>query len=157
MAFEHRYLRRVEFPDTDMAGIVHFSNYFRYMESADHDMLHALGIPVYERDPAAIVWPRVHVECSYMRALYYADEVEIHVCIRERSASGFTLQYTLCRHSAPDQPVVARGIARIACTRFDTAQQRLRSVAMPPAIACKLEPASAARLQEHWESKRRLP
>jgi acyl-CoA thioester hydrolase len=34
MAFEFKLTRRVEFAETDMAGIVHFSNFFRYMESA---------------------------------------------------------------------------------------------------------------------------
>ena len=39
MACEHRLQRRVEFSETDAAGIVHFSNFFRYMEGAEHAFL----------------------------------------------------------------------------------------------------------------------
>ena len=35
--------RRVEFSDTDMAGIVHFANFYRYMEQAEHDFFRSLG------------------------------------------------------------------------------------------------------------------
>ena len=39
MADPFRTTRLVEFGDTDMAGIVHFANFFRYMESAEHAFL----------------------------------------------------------------------------------------------------------------------
>ena len=38
--------RRVEFRDTDAAGIVHFSAFFVWMESAEHELLRAAGVPV---------------------------------------------------------------------------------------------------------------
>ena len=44
--FEYRTQRRVEFSHTDMAGIVHFSRYFIYMESVEHEFLRHLGTSV---------------------------------------------------------------------------------------------------------------
>ena len=44
MADPFRTTRRVEFVDTDMAGIVHFSNFFRWMESAEVEFLRARGV-----------------------------------------------------------------------------------------------------------------
>ena len=41
-----RTTRRVEFGDTDMAGIAHFANFFRYMEAAETDFLLARGLSV---------------------------------------------------------------------------------------------------------------
>ena len=38
--------RRVEFGDTDMAGIMHFANFFRFMEAAETDFLRSLGLSV---------------------------------------------------------------------------------------------------------------
>ena len=32
------YSRRIQFSDTDMAGIVHFANFYRFMEEAEHEM-----------------------------------------------------------------------------------------------------------------------
>ena len=46
MPYEQRIRRRVEFSETDMAGIVHYSNFFRYMEAAEHEFFRALGFSV---------------------------------------------------------------------------------------------------------------
>ena len=46
MPYEFKAVRRVEFSDTDMAGIVHFANFFRYMETAEHGFYRSLGFSV---------------------------------------------------------------------------------------------------------------
>ena len=43
MAHAFTMQRRVEFAETDMAGILHFSNYFRFMESVEHAFFRSLG------------------------------------------------------------------------------------------------------------------
>jgi len=43
--FKHR--RIIEFRDTDMAGIVHFSNFFSYMEQAEHAFLRSVDLGVF--------------------------------------------------------------------------------------------------------------
>jgi tetratricopeptide (TPR) repeat protein len=43
--------RRVEFGDTDMAGIMHFANFFRFMEAAETSFLIAQTAPFNERGP----------------------------------------------------------------------------------------------------------
>lgn len=42
--------RRVEFVETDAAGIVHFSSFFVYMEQAEHELLRHLGLNVFVDD-----------------------------------------------------------------------------------------------------------
>ncbi len=65
--------RFVEFVDTDMAGIVHFSAFFRYMEAAEHELLRSLGLSVHTKlaDDLVISFPRVsrHVRLYLARAL----------------------------------------------------------------------------------------
>ena len=41
---QHRFALRVYFEDTDVAGIVYYANYLKYMERARSDMLRSLGI-----------------------------------------------------------------------------------------------------------------
>ena len=41
---EHRFALRVYFEDTDVAGVVYYANYLKYMERARSDMLRAAGI-----------------------------------------------------------------------------------------------------------------
>ena len=36
MIAKFSYEHRVEFFETDLAGIVHFANYYRFMEQAEH-------------------------------------------------------------------------------------------------------------------------
>lgn len=51
--------RRVEFSETDMAGIVHFANFYRWMEEAEHDFFRSLGLSIMVRqeDGSYIGWP----------------------------------------------------------------------------------------------------
>ena len=51
MASEFRTRRFVEFADTDMAGMVHFAHYFRYMESAEHEFFRSQGFTLHRRTP----------------------------------------------------------------------------------------------------------
>src|SRR5713226_3868003 len=76
MACEFKMLHRVEFADTDMAGIIHFSSYFRYMEVTEHAFFRSLGLSIVG-DPA-VGWPRVHVACDFKHPLRFEDEVEAH-------------------------------------------------------------------------------
>ena len=41
---EYRYHRRVQFADTDQAGVVHFSWFARYMEEAEHALWRAADL-----------------------------------------------------------------------------------------------------------------
>ena len=61
MAYEFKAQRRVEFSDTDMAGIMHYSNFFRFMETAEHAFFRSLGFSIVTNatDPH-VGWPRVH-------------------------------------------------------------------------------------------------
>lgn len=88
--------RRVEFSDTDAAGIMHFSAFFRFMEQAEHDLLRSQGLSVVMNDDITgagggkLSWPRVHAHCDYRAPAHYEDVLEIEVTITrlgEKSAS----------------------------------------------------------------------
>ena len=42
MASEYTITRRVEFSETDLAGIMHFTNYYRWMEICEHEFLRSV-------------------------------------------------------------------------------------------------------------------
>src|ERR671918_807088 len=75
-----RYTRHVKFYETDLAGVVHFSNYFRYMEEAEHALWRAAGLTV-DRAGADLGWPRVSVKFDYRNPLFFEDEFVIVVRI----------------------------------------------------------------------------
>lgn len=81
MAFIAR--RRVEFAQTDMAGIVHFANFYRWMEEAEHDFFRSHGLKIMERQAQGpyIGWPRVSASCHYEAPARHEDEIEIRVSV----------------------------------------------------------------------------
>src|SRR6185295_19204354 len=95
MASEFKLMRRVEFSETDMAGIMHFSNFFRYMEAAEHAFIRSLGLSIVPTGyTPAIGWPRVDASCEYKRPLKYDDNVEVHLQVGAKSEKAVTYKFT---------------------------------------------------------------
>ena len=68
MPTHFKLLRTIEFHETDAAGFVHFSQYFKFMEEAEHAFLRSLGVSVFEKGQGGdswIGWPRIHAACQY--------------------------------------------------------------------------------------------
>jgi len=102
MTSEYRLKRRVQFYETDAAGIVHFSWYLRYMEEAEHALWREAGISIAPAG-SEIGWPRVAISCEYHSALFFEDEIEI--LMRVATISRKTIRY---------ECVITRGDDRIA-------------------------------------------
>ena len=78
------YTRRVEFRDTDCAGILHFSVYLAYLEEAEHALLRHLGTSVHRVVEGGVwSWPRVAVSCEYFAAARFEDVLDIRLGVRE--------------------------------------------------------------------------
>ena len=56
MTYDFNVERRVEFSETDMAGIMHYSNFFRFMETAEHAFYRSLGHSVVIINTRTTVW-----------------------------------------------------------------------------------------------------
>ena len=142
MAYELKVVRRVEFCETDMAGIVHYSNFFRYMESAEHGFFRSLGYSVVTRqvDPP-LGWPRVHAECDYKQPLRFEDEVEIHMLVTEKKTKSLTYAFRFRKLNADPPVEVARGSLRVVCVTHQ--HGKMTAATIPKAIADKIEVAPA--------------
>src|SRR2546429_5286166 len=75
---EYRLRRRVQFHETDVAGIVHFSWFFRYMEEAEHALWREAGLSIHPPD-SDIGWPRVAASCDFHGALRFEDEFDVSI------------------------------------------------------------------------------
>ena len=130
--------RRVEFRDTDAAGIVHFSAFFFWMESAEHELMRSAGLHVFERHPdgSEFSWPRVSVSCDYRSALRFGEEVDIAVHVAELGRSSVTYRFVF-EH---DGRTAAEG--RVVAVRCQVRPGgRLEAVAIPADIAARLTTA----------------
>src|SRR5947208_1192574 len=116
MSYEFKANRRVEFSDTDMAGIVHYANFFRFMESAEHAFYRSLGFSVImdQFDPP-LGWPRVHAQCDYMKPLRFEDLVEIHLLVKEKKSKTLSYLFRFNRLNPEPLEEVARGSLTVVC------------------------------------------
>ncbi len=98
--------RRVEFCDTDMAGIVHFANFYRYMEQAEHDFFRSLGFSIMETqaDGTVLGWPRVSAKCSFEAPAFYQDVLEIRLIVERIGVKSLTINYEFWREDQRDRP-----------------------------------------------------
>lgn len=93
--------RSVDFADTDAAGVVHFSNFFRYVEACEHGFLKSLGIPVLGGNNPAVAWPRVHAECAYHRPLRFGDALRVALFIENVGESSVTYRFVIANAREP--------------------------------------------------------
>jgi acyl-CoA thioester hydrolase len=141
MAYEFKAIRRVEFAETDIACIVHYSNFFRYMETAEHGFFRSLGLSVVmdQFDPP-VGWPRVHAECDYLFPLRFEDEVEIHMLVREKRSKSLSYLFRFRKLNAPPVIEVARGALTVVCVTQE-AKGNIAAVTSPEFLAEKIEVA----------------
>ena len=141
MAYEFKTTRRVEFSDTDMAGIMHYSNFFRFMETAEHGFYRSLGFSVVmpETDPR-LGWPRVHAECDYKKPLRFEDLVEIHLLVSEKRSKALTFVFRFRKLNDTPPIEVARGAVTIVCVAHHP-DGSMGAVPIPPEISDRIEAA----------------
>ena len=96
MAYEQTSVRRVEFSETDMAGLVHFSNFFRYMETAERDFFESVGLDLIRTQSDEVTgWPRARAECKFTAPLRFGDTVEIHLAVKTIKDRSIDFQFRI--------------------------------------------------------------
>jgi acyl-CoA thioester hydrolase len=133
--FEHRLRRRVQFHETDAAGLVHFSSFFRYMEEAEHAFWREAGLSIAPPG-SAIGWPRQEASFAYHRALHFEDEFDI--CIRIVAIEERKIRY-VCELTK-DAKRIATGTLTIVCVSKRPGEA-MKTVPIPPEIAARFRAA----------------
>lgn len=134
---EYRLRRRVQFYETDAAGIVHFSWFFRYMEEAEHALWREAGLSI--APPGGdIGWPRVATSFDFYRPLRFEDEFEVR--LRIAAITNKTIRYT-CLMTSGDVRIAA-GALTIACVS-KRPNEAMKAIVIPSGIAGRFRVASA--------------
>jgi acyl-CoA thioester hydrolase len=129
--------RRVEFSDTDAGGVVHFSRYFIYMESAEEEFLRAVGASfTHPIDGRPGGWPKVEAACEYLASVRYGDVIEIQITVAKRSRRTITWRFSLRR----DGLEIARGrTVSVCCAQGEDG--RFVAVPIPAELAARIQEA----------------
>ncbi|MAE71777.1 MAG: 4-hydroxybenzoyl-CoA thioesterase [Gemmatimonadetes bacterium] len=129
---EHRTQRRIEFHETDMAGIVHFSWFNRYMEEAEHDFYRSIGfdLPLQSFE---IGWglPRVHAECDYHNPARFEDLLDLRLVVEELRERVVTYRIEFSRLDGEHRTPIATGRLVVCCVTRNPEGTELKATAFP--------------------------
>ena len=143
MPYEYYTKRRIEFSDTDMAGIVHFSRFFVFMETAEHEFLRSLGTSVTtELNGDIVSWPRLAASCEYLNPAKFEDELDIHLTVRRKGTKSITYQFVFTK----DDVEIARGKLSAVCCICNPGE-RVRTIPILDFIADRIEEAPHSEIE----------
>ena len=128
--------RRVEFGDTDMAGIMYFGNYFRFMEAAETSYLHARGLSVsWRADGVKWGFPRVSATCDFQKPAKFEDELTIAVTIEKVGTKSVTYRFDFTNQNG--ESLAVGRITAVYCR--NAGPDAMESVEIPAEMRAKIE------------------
>lgn len=104
------YLRKPHYYETDQMGIIHHSNYVRWLEEARVAWLEAVGIPYHELEKNGLMIPVLGITCDYIAMVQYAEEVAIEVSIEEYNGGRLNFSYRI--YKIPSNETCTTGTSR---------------------------------------------
>lgn len=126
--------RRVELGDTDLAGIAHFSNFFRWMESAETEYLRARGLSVaWMEGGVRYGFPRVSAACDYLKPVRFEDLLDVAVSVEQVGRKSVTWRFDFSRAGVP---VASGRISAVYCR--SAGEGHLEALEIPDELREKL-------------------
>ena len=123
----------MQFYETDAAGLVHFSWFFRYMEEAEHALWREAGLSIHPPD-GEYGFPRVSASFDFHSALKFEQEFDVH--LRVEAMTRKTIRYA-CQLTDGDRKI-ATGAIVVACVR--QGREPMAAVEIPAEIRARLQP-----------------
>lgn len=141
MPYHHKIESRVEFSETDMAGIVHFSNLFRFMEKAEASFFREIDFPLIDiKNESAKGWPRVRAHGSFQQPLYFEDKYSVHLYVKQIKIRAIEYFFRIFKLNDNGEIVqVAKGGYTTVYVSRDPATLKMDSQNLPKDLLDKLE------------------
>ena len=125
--------RRVEFRDTDAAGIMHFASILCTMEAAEHEFLRHIKLPLFKPvEGGKISWPRVSSHCDFRSPARFEDVIDVAVSVQRLGKKSVTYFFSI----TCDERLVAEGTMTAACCFVG--KDGISSIEVPKDIVAKL-------------------
>lgn len=93
----HTHSLRVYYEDTDLAGIVYYANYLRFIERARTEWVRTLGIDQVALRDAGMVFVVRRVEADYLSPARFDDVLEVRTEVAEGRQAQVTLRQKILR------------------------------------------------------------
>lgn len=89
------YIHHAKYYETDQMGIIHHSNYIRWMEDARMDAMSQFGISYNNMEKNGIISPVVSVSCQYKSMVHFDDTILIQVSVIKYNGVRLDLAYEI--------------------------------------------------------------
>lgn len=100
MPGESRMDHRVEWGETDSAGIVFYPNFYRWFDRGTHELFRRLDYPVPTMVAEGFVIPLIETHARFLSPLRYDDSIAIHSRIEELRTRSFRVAHVVVRGDA---------------------------------------------------------
>ncbi len=117
----HHHKLRVYYEDTDMAGIVYYANYLKFLERGRTEMVRALGVDQVAMKAQGLVFVVTRVEADYRSVARYDDQLLVETRFGRITGASFIMDQRVLR----DETVILEASVRIACMSLDGKVQRI--------------------------------
>lgn len=128
MPSQHQIRRLVQFHETDMAGIVHFSWFFRYMEEAEHALWREAGLTIATVGEET-GFPRLAASCEYHAPLHFQEELDVWIGVS--AITRRTIRYAFVMTRGPTR--IASGSTTIVCVSRRKGEP-MKAIDIPPDV-----------------------
>lgn len=89
------YERKINYYETDRMGVVHHSNYIRFLEEARCQMLAHFQMPYSEFEANGVMIPVLGVNCDFKHHVTFDDTIIIKPFVKEFNGVRLTMGYTV--------------------------------------------------------------
>jgi acyl-CoA thioester hydrolase len=125
---------RVVWADTDAAGVVHYSNYFRFFERAEEEFYRSLNFSFTDIAKKGLWFPRVEAFCQYKKPAKFDDLLQVELAVGELKQKSMKISFRIL--NSETSVLLATGHVIIVVADKHTG----KSTQMPADIAEKLRP-----------------
>lgn len=91
----NKYIHKVQYYETDRMGLVHHSNYIRWMEEARMHFLDSIEMGFDELEKMGITSPILEVNCKYRSGCTFGDSIEIETIIEKYNGVKMKIAYVM--------------------------------------------------------------
>ena len=97
-----KYERKINYYETDRMGVVHHSNYIRFLEEARSRWMEDLNIPMEKLENEGFTIRRLEVDCKYKHHVTSGDIIVIEPYISEFNGIRMTVNYNVTNKKTGD-------------------------------------------------------
>ena len=115
MSVAHVYQTRVYYEDTDMAGIVYYANYLKFIERARSEAVEEAGVDQLAMKAEGVFFAVRRLEADYINAARYGDVLSVSTYVTELKGASTRLHQLVTK----SETRIFEAFVTLACIRSD--------------------------------------